>query len=426
MPTFKVGAEGERVVGVEVEVEKSSGKIILKGRYRIVQHLSSRPHLALYLGRRLAHDAKQLSSSHKHTPAYSAEPLVAIRELSLADFSPSIRAQIEAAAIEEFASPTVYNSSHLPSAGDRVWLEDDFLYLVLQLDEPFASPTSSSSLPDSHKEPVTLDTLLLDSLQWPIWVDGRTALAWGIQLCRMVARLHRQGVVLGNLNPRAILVPPYEGVYERDYASLPILLPCWPPAPCYWQGNSESRTYQLFAAHDYATTFPIGRSGRDDSFAAPEMLYESRAEVTERSDVYSLGATLYLLLTHYAPICAASRISSQQYISSPTFETPRGGTLLRPPTYSLSMPTVQGTRTRTRFERRQTEYSRLMRGTRMYHVYDEPSSAEQGLELLDPRALNSNVPVQLTEIVLCALELEPDKRFASAFAMVEALEAIDR
>ena len=407
----------------EQEKQGEQGQILLNGRYRITQRLAFRPHVTLYLGKRLPQRTSRTMQAHGSRVSHQQESLVAIRELVLSDFSPITRTQIEAAAVEEFASPTVFNSSHLPRSGDRAWRENDCLYLSLQLDNPFATSTPSRMYPS---EPVTLDKMLLDFRAWPTWLNVQVAVAWGIQLCRMVARLHHQGVVLGNLNPNTIVVYPHEDSFAPERIVWePLLLPCWPPAPCYWEGGrSENQTYRMIVAHDYATAFPIGRSGSDDAFAAPEMLHESRSEVTERADIYSLGAILYLLLTHYAPVCAAARVASEQYIYSSTFDMPRGTTLVHPPTYSISTPTVRVGGVQTRFARRRKMHQGRFISS-VYSVYEEQSGEEQGLELLDPCTLNSNIPAELAEIVGRALELEPEKRFSSVFAMVEALEAVN-
>ncbi len=109
-------------------------------------------------------------------------------------------------------------------------------------------------------------------------------------------------------------------------------------------------------------------------FAAPELLH---GVADERSDVYSLGALFYLLLTHFAPIAPAIR----QRASMPILKGQRGGSTM-----------VQ--------------------------------ERVEGLELIPPRFLNESIPPLLEQIVLRALELEPEKRYPSAFALVEALEAI--
>ena len=337
-------------------MERMQEKVILEGRYRIMRCLVQRPRLNLYLGHRLSSE-EQLSSFLNDLPRQNEstyEPLVAIRELVLTGLPQRTRALIEAAAFEEFVAPSVFGSSHLPTAGDRVWIEGERHYLVMQLSDA-KTPQYDYATP--------LDTLLLARALWPEWIDKDIALRWATQLCRMVARLHRQGIVLGNLTPTSILV---DGRGEAAWS--PVLLPSWPPAPSYW------KTTDFHVPTIHLQIFPIAFKSIENAFVAPELL-NGMADV--RSDVYSLGAILYLLLTHFAPITPARRQRASVLVGKGQHG---GGT------------TVQ--------------------------------ERAEGLELIPLRFLNEHVSPLLEQVVLHALELEPAKRYQSAFAFVEALEAI--
>ena len=328
--------------------------VILEGRYRIIRCLAQRPRLNLYLGRRLSVDG-QLSSFLNDLPNQDEqvyEPLVAIRELVLTGLPAQMRMLIEAAAFEEFVAPSVFGSSHLPTAGDRVWIEGERHYLVMQL--------SDAKMP--HYDAATpLDTLLLANTLWPEWIDIPTSLQWATQLCRMVARLHRQGIVLGTLTPSTLLV---DGQGKSAWS--PVLLPCWPPAPSYW------KTTSIHVSLTHAQIFPIAEKPVASVFTAPELL-EGFAD--ERADVYSLGAILYLLLTHFAPIAPVRR----QAARLPVGKAQRGGNILM-------------------------------------------QEQVEGLELIPLRFLNERISPLVEQIVLRALELEPERRYQSAFEFVEALE----
>ena len=337
-------------------------QVILEGRYRIIRCLAQRPRLKLYLGRRLSVD-KQVSSFLNDLPEQNEapeqneqeyEPLVAIRELDLAGLSMQMRMLIEAAAFEEFVAPSVFGSSHLPTTGDRVWIEGNRHYLVMQL--------SDAKLPQFDAA-TTLDTLLLDSADWPEWIDMLTSLSWAIQLCRMIARLHKQGIVLGTLTPSIILV---DGQGREAWS--PLLLPCWPPAPFYWKTTSINVTTT------YAQIFPIAEKPLQSVFTAPELLDGS---VDSRSDVYSVGAILYLLLTHFAPVAPARRLQA------------------------------------------------MTSGRRSYGGSNTLVQEQvEGLELIPLRFFNESISPLVEQVVLRALELEPARRYQSAFAFVEALEGV--
>jgi hypothetical protein len=325
------------------------GTVILDGKYRLERLLHQRPRLNLYLGRRLS-QVKQIIQKQP-----GSELPVAIREMVLIGLSSSMREQIKQAAYEEFVSPVVHVSPFWPGAGEGIYLEGDRHYLVMPLQRAHDKQRTNA---------VTLAELLVSRSEWPLWLNMHTALKWGIQLCRIVARLHCLGSVLGDLDPTTVLV---DGAGTAGWA--PVLLRAWPPAPYYWLSLSTL----LPSAEHMARVFPIASISTDNPFVAPE-LFEGLYD--ERSDVYSLGAILYLLLTHYAPPSA----------------------LLR-----------QGGRSQTR--------------ATIPRAY--VSNSLEKIELIPPHFLDALLPLSLEGVLLRALELDPIWRYATAFELVEALEAIN-
>ncbi len=325
--------------------------IIPGGRYRLEQLLYQRPRLNLYLGRRIS------PSHHDTQRAGEYGPLLAIRELLLAGLSPQVRVQIVRAAREEFISPVVPGISRFPGTADRVFVEGERHYLVMQLGKARSK--------QSRK--VIMLSELLCRPRWPWWLDTATVLSWGIQLCRTVARLHRLGGIVGDLNLDTILVD------TSRAARSPELLVSWPPPPRYWPDSPAGpSTYE-----QYTQVFPIADIPTGNPFAAPEVI-DGVYDV--RSDVYSLGALLYLLCTHFAP--AAASISA----SLP----------LIPPGQGQAVPLP-------------------------YYGQVYPSAS---LPLIPPRLLNNGLSRALEEILFRALAFDPAERYPSAFSLVEALEAL--
>ncbi len=320
----------------------SPGTLILRGRYRIAQVLHARPRVNLYLGYRLP--------AHQGQPAEAASTeLVAIRELVLAGLPAEEQEAVERAAFEEFVSPMMFGSPRLPGVGDRVSIERERHYLVMQL-----RPTKGTR----QAVAVPLSELLLAHRQWPGWLDMRVALEWGAQLCRIVARLHRMGCIIGDLDPATILVDPGGAA-----SWAPVLLVSWPPALQFWPSG--------YTSDHVAHIFPIATASPDNAFADPEM---PQGRCDERSNVYALGAILYLLFTRYAPVSSAFR-----QLSESESKQGNGG----------------------------------------------PLRAPEGMSLVLPHLLNSRVSTRLESILIRALALDPAQRFPTAFALVEALESID-
>lgn len=355
--------ERDEQLAEEQQERFNEGAVILNGRYRIVRLLYQRPRLNLYLGQRV--DKVSTDGIRDHTG-----PLVAIRELLCNGLSPLLRAQIESALLEEFTTPVMLGSPHLPETGDRCYNEGDHYYYVMQLQHITENMVQTHAV-----HAVTLETLLLEQPGWPTWLDSVTAVQWATQLCRMVARLHRLGVVLGELSPATILV-------DSNHTApwLPLLLPSWPPAPCFWNLAQTSLTPRYV----YQQIFPFARITADNPFVAPELAH---GITDERADVYAVGAILYLLLTHYAPIAAERRLYNRQ---EPYILPPRG--------------------------RGQRQLSSL---------FISPSTNAESLALIAPRLLCRSLSQEVEEIIVRALALRPSARFPSVFTMVEVLEAVE-
>ena len=319
------------------------GEIVPGGPYMIVSLLYQRPRLCLYLGRRIYPYSAQ-----------GAGTLVAIRELLLSGLSEQTQAHIVSAAFEEFVSPGAVDSSWFPTAGDRIWSAGERHYTVMQLQGVRCNQSAQIA---------TLDELLTEQQQWPLWLNRSVVLAWGLQLCHAVAQVHRVGGVLGDLNPATILV-------DRQEVTTwpPLLLASWPPAPQFWHATQDERSVNILSAE----VFPIGKQDEHNVFIAPEILY---GVCDERADIYSLGAILFLLVTHYAPIAALRRLyASQRALLASEERLPL---------------------------------------------------AEQDIESLDfisLQALDSSIPPALERVLLCALNPDPDRRYDSVTAFIEALQ----
>jgi serine/threonine protein kinase len=107
------------------------------------------------------------------------------------------------------------------------------------------------------------------------------ALSWIEQLCRALAVLHEQNIVIGDLDPHTLLFD------RNDSTDTLAVMISWLPISLY----------KLFP-HIPSMNGPT-------HFAAPEVLL---GHPEPRSDIYSLGAILYLLLTGSPPEEPAQRI----------------------------------------------------------------------------------------------------------------------
>ncbi len=138
--------------------------------------------------------------------------------------------------------------------------------------------------PDLQTQIHTLQDLLQSGIGLP---DEETAITWMYRLCLAVKSLHTQLIVIGDLDPNTILVS------DEHYEGMPALMVGWLPLPV-------------------RNLLPQETLNRPQHFTAPEVL---SGNVELESDIYSLGAILYLLLTGVAPEEPERR--KQQALRSP-------------------------------------------------------------------------------------------------------------
>lgn len=281
----------------------------INNRYRITTLVRRRPHINLYF----AQDTLQSSTSGQPR-------MVAIRDIEITGLDKNTRAEALALAQQEYDRLRRWHIPHiLASMEMRVF--QGHLFLISGM--PFLPRETATS--QSISRLCTLQDFLQSGQGLP---KEARALAWVRSLCQAVERLNRQQIVLGDLDPYTVVLN------KNSVEAEPRLMVSWMPPELLklLPQPSESSVPQL------------------SYFSAPEAL-AGKAEVS--SDVYSLGALLYLLLTG----------------------TPPDESTLR--------------------------HRRRMRS---------------------PRELNTRISSQLDECVMQALALNPKERFASAAALMAALE----
>ena len=116
-----------------------------------------------------------------------------------------------------------------------------------------------------------------------------------VPVCRAIAEAHLRGLLHRDLKPSNILIDTSGRPYVSDFGLAKRLRP--------EAGDAEGRD----AGHPPTLTGTIlGTPG----YMAPEQAAGQRGEITTATDVYSLGALLYAMLTGRAPFQAASPVDT--------------------------------------------------------------------------------------------------------------------
>ncbi len=190
---------------------------------------------------------------------------VVIRNIDITDLNDDAKSQAVKATQHEY---DVLRRQHIPDVTPLIDLRYFQEHLFTVGGWPFPLPEDAqhgSSKAFTH----TLHDLLQSGIGLP---SEQIALAWLYRLSGAIGHLHNLDIVLGNLDPTTIVVS------DATYNGVPALAVSWLPTPIRSLTTSSSTN--------------------EGPFVAPEARLDA---VEARSDIYSLGALLYLLLTGSSP-----------------------------------------------------------------------------------------------------------------------------
>src|SRR3989440_2742977 len=230
-------------------------------RYRITSLVRRRPYVSLFF----AVDNQQ-------------QRPVALREINIRGLTDDARATACEAVQREY---DLLRREHIPSIMPVIELRhfQGHLYVIA------GWPTNTA-----EKTTVTQLQTLQDVLQSGIGLpDTLLALSWIEQLCASLDHLHHHQIILGDLNPQALILG------GNSYNSGLALMVSWLPA----------------AIRNLLP--PTSAISNTTNFSSPEALL---GKLEPCSDIYSLGAVLYLLLTGLPPDEPALRM--QHRLRSPS------------------------------------------------------------------------------------------------------------
>lgn len=268
---------GERVIKKQVTSLLQDNQDIAT-HYRITSLVRRRPYVSLYL----ATDIRQ-------------QRPVALRNIDITSLNAEGRADAAAAVQHEY---DVLRRQHIPFVIPLIDVRhfQDHLYVVAgwPRDEKGTHNQHTSANSTSH-----LHTLQ-DILQSGKGLPGESlALTWIEHLCQALHEVHASGIVVADLDPQTIIL---NGDTYTD--ELALMVSWLPPS--------------------VRTLFPrTSTIANITNYTAPEVLL---GKPEPRSDIYSLGALLYLLLTGTPP--EEPMVRTQRRLRLPGELNSRSGSLL--------------------------------------------------------------------------------------------------
>ncbi len=131
-----------------------------------------------------------------------------------------------------------------------------------------------------------------------------------VPICRAVAAAHRHGILHRDLKPSNILIDHEGRPYVTDFGLAKRLHQHDAPASGH---SSDAKNHSLARRADADSAANLTATGAilgTPSYMAPEQAAGQRGEVGPASDVYSLGAILFSMLTGRPPFQAASPVDT--------------------------------------------------------------------------------------------------------------------
>jgi len=146
--------------------------------------------------------------------------------------------------------------------------------------------------------------------------EFRRLLGCFVHVCKAMYYAHRQGVIHRDLKPRNIMLGRYDETQVVDWG---LARPVGRPKG-HKDLAQETLPSTLPGGHAAA---PPGRADGTPEYMSPEQAEGRNDELTPASDVYSLGATLYCLLTGRPPFRGDDRAQILQQVAQGAFPRPR-------------------------------------------------------------------------------------------------------
>ena len=219
-------------------------------RYRITALVGRRSHVQLFFA----------------TDTLFKRP-VTIRDIAISSLSEEQQEQARITTQHEY---DLLRQQRIPGLTPVIDIRASNGHILVVCGWPFPLPEADDAHTATRTH--TLEDLLQSGIGLP---DELVALTWIHTLCSVVSRLHRSSIITGTIDAGSVVVS------TPSYTGQPALMVSWLP---------QAVRSLLLQTSSFTDT---------SHFSAPEVLQGQL--LTPRSDLYSLGALLYLLLTGAAP-----------------------------------------------------------------------------------------------------------------------------